>query len=316
MQSAVHTSTLARQPIPSMRTTTEEPTRVVRHHHTPSHSDRQVVANVSCPTTAPETTTAPLLPPALPSSIITQAPLQQRSQVPGMAVVGSVPSNKPSTPTSPFSGPYQQVTPISSIMRSSSIKASSSSTSGRRTSDSLTNPRSPYSRPAVIVEPPASPKPQPGSSHSPKRTYRRHPKKDPNAPEKWRSAYQLFRDDVNHELNGQEIPFSEMSKIHSKRWAELSDERRNMYFEQSKKDKDRYLQRMEQYEQTLEYRQYEEYLEEFYKQDSTVNRVGRPKGARAAKTKDKEPEDDSTFMQATMPYEQDDHQPQHPEGSS
>ncbi|KAJ2547669.1 hypothetical protein EV175_005127 [Coemansia sp. RSA 1933] len=101
------------------------------------------------------------------------------------------------------------------------------------------------------------------------RTYRRHPKKDPNAPEKWRSAYQLFRDDVNRELHGQDIPFSDMSKIHSKRWSELSKELSAKYFEQSNRDKEEYLRKMAAYELTLEYKQYIEYLHNFYKQDST-----------------------------------------------
>ncbi|KAJ2777569.1 hypothetical protein H4R18_005091 [Coemansia javaensis] len=120
-------------------------------------------------------------------------------------------------------------------------------------------------------------------------THGQHPKKDPNAPEKWRSAYQLFRDDVNRELQGQDIPFSEMSRIHSKRWAELDEQSRNMYTQRSDADKDEYLKKMAVYEQTDEYKagQYEAYLEQFYKQDSTVNRVGRPKGAKSAKSKGK-----------------------------
>ncbi|KAJ1667238.1 hypothetical protein EV178_001488 [Coemansia sp. RSA 1646] len=128
-----------------------------------------------------------------------------------------------------------------------------------------------------------------GFSGGTTRTYRRHPKKDPNAPEKWRSAYQLFRDDVNRELHGQDIPFSDMSKIHSKRWAELSEDLRVKYFEQSNRDKEEYLRKMAAYEQTLEYKQYGEYLHNFYKQDSTVNRVGRPKGTRSSASKGKDP---------------------------
>ncbi|KAJ1801561.1 hypothetical protein LPJ59_000182 [Coemansia sp. RSA 2399] len=122
------------------------------------------------------------------------------------------------------------------------------------------SPRSPQSPQSPIL-------PQ-----SPRRTYRRHPKKDPNAPEKWRSAYQLFRDDVNRELHGQDIPFSDMSKIHSRRWSELSKDLSVRYFEQSNRDKEDYLRKMAAYELTLEYKQYVEYLHNFYKQDSTVNR--------------------------------------------
>ncbi|KAJ1729977.1 hypothetical protein LPJ61_003263 [Coemansia biformis] len=150
--------------------------------------------------------------------------------------------------------------------------------------------RMPYTRPSTDASTPKSPQtPQaPALPHTPRRTYRRHPKKDHNAPEKWRSAYQLFRDDVNRELHGLEIPFAEMSKIHSKRWAELGDDAREAYFRRSKDDKDEYLKTMAVYEKTAEFKQYEAYLDEFYKQDSAVNRVGRPKGAKTARGKDRD----------------------------
>ncbi|KAJ2848917.1 hypothetical protein IWW36_002994 [Coemansia brasiliensis] len=132
--------------------------------------------------------------------------------------------------------------------------ASTSTVSRRR--GSRADPRSPYLRPAIDPQSPKSPQAQVQQlmPQSPRRTYRRHPKKDPNAPEKWRSAYQLFRDDVNQELHGQEIPFSEMSKIHSKRWAELDDHTRNMYFQRSRNDKEEYLRKMAIYEDTQEYK--------------------------------------------------------------
>ncbi|KAJ2722468.1 cysteinyl-tRNA synthetase [Coemansia sp. Benny D115] len=208
----------------------------------------------------------------------------------------------PKTPMSPFSGPYQHTPSISGVLRSSStrqrqrgqsISSVGASSSGKRR-DSRAEQKSPYARQSTDPQSPKSPKSpvSPLLSQSPRRTYRRHPKKDPNAPEKWRSAYQLFRDDVNRELHGQDIPFSEMSKIHSKRWSELSDEKRTTYFERSQRDKDDYLLKMSIYEQTPEFKQYEEYLDKFYRQDSTVNRVGRPKGTRSSKGKGKDPEVD------------------------
>ncbi|KAJ2458598.1 hypothetical protein GGF42_001971 [Coemansia sp. RSA 2424] len=135
--------------------------------------------------------------------------------------------------------------------RGQSISSVVASTSSRRR-DSRADSKRPYSRPSTDPDP-QSPK-SPVSPQSPKRTYRRHPKKDPNAPEKWRSAYQLFRDDVNRELQGQEIPFSEMSRIHSKRWTELSGDERATYVERSKIDKQDYKQKMDLYEQTLEFK--------------------------------------------------------------
>ncbi|KAJ1815274.1 hypothetical protein LPJ56_004618, partial [Coemansia sp. RSA 2599] len=201
-------------------------------------------------------------------------------------------------PESPFSGTYQHTPPISSIMRSPTMRQrqrgqsmSSVTTSGRRR-DSRSEHKLPYSRPTGDTQSPKSPQAQVSSAiaQSPRRTYRRHPKKDPNAPEKWRSAYQLFRDDVNRELHGQDIPFSEMSKIHSKRWAELGDEKRTVYFERSRQDKEEYAAKMAVYEKTPEFRQYSEYLDKFYKQESTVNRVGRPKGTKSSKARGKGPD--------------------------
>ncbi|KAJ2887001.1 hypothetical protein FB639_001458 [Coemansia asiatica] len=200
-------------------------------------------------------------------------------------------------PESPFSGIYQHTPPISKVMRSPTMRQrqrgqSISSVTSSRRRDSRSEHKLPYARPAGDTQSPKSPQAQIPSAlaQSPRRTYRRHPKKDPNAPEKWRSAYQLFRDDVNRELHGQDIPFSEMSKIHSKRWAELSDEKRAVYFERSRQDKEDYEAKMAVYQRTSEFRQYSEYLEKFYKQESTVNRVGRPKGTRSSKARGKGPD--------------------------
>ncbi|KAJ1719141.1 hypothetical protein LPJ53_006041, partial [Coemansia erecta] len=235
----------------------------------------------------------------------TQAPSMQ-IHTPYTQKTGSASTEDPSPlrtqiPTSPFSGPYQHTQPISSVMRSptmrqrqrgQSMSSATASTSSRRR-NSRAEHKSPYSRPTADA--PHSPKagrsPTPPTvPQSPRRTYRRHPKKDPNAPEKWRSAYQLFRDDINRELQGQDIPFSEMSKIHSRRWSELSDDKRNVYFQKSRRDKDEYVSKMAIYEQTPEFRQYNDYLEKFYQQESTVNRVGRPKGAKSSKGKGKGPD--------------------------
>ncbi|KAJ1995053.1 hypothetical protein GGI04_005856 [Coemansia thaxteri] len=64
-----------------------------------------------------------------------------------------------------------------------------------------------------------------------------------------------------------------MSRIHSRRWAELDNDVRATYFEQSRIDKEEYSQKMAFYEQTLEHKHYEEYLEQFYKQESTGHAV-------------------------------------------
>ncbi|KAJ1915387.1 hypothetical protein H4219_004352 [Mycoemilia scoparia] len=114
------------------------------------------------------------------------------------------------------------------------------------------------------------------SSTSPR--VHRHPKKDVNAPEKWKSAYQMFRDDLNRELADRNLDFVEMSKLHSEKWANLTPERRKWYEDRAKEAKDEYDRQMNIYRQTESYKQYQKYLDHFYAQEDTVGRVGRPKG--------------------------------------
>ncbi|KAJ2411553.1 hypothetical protein GGI10_004199, partial [Coemansia sp. RSA 2530] len=88
-----------------------------------------------------------------------------------------------------------------------------------------------------------------------------------------------------------------MSKIHSKRWSQLNGDERATYVERSKVDKQEYKQKMELYEQTLEFKQYDEYLDQFYRQESTVNRVGRPKGTQSSKSKGKSADRSTSRME-------------------
>ncbi|KAJ1938830.1 hypothetical protein FBU59_004321 [Linderina macrospora] len=160
---------------------------------------------------------------------------------------------------------------------------------------------SPYRRPGADPHSPRRPTseasyPQAGQAQSPqspqspsssKRKYKRHPKKDINAPAKWRSAYQLFRDDIYNELQGQGIEFGSMSKIQSERWRALDAAAKEQYEERVRLDRTRYEQQMEVYKHTTEYRTYQAYLERFHAQENTVNRVGRPRGRTNSRSRQK-----------------------------
>ncbi|OMJ07836.1 FACT complex subunit SSRP1 [Smittium culicis] len=120
-------------------------------------------------------------------------------------------------------------------------------------------------------------------SNSPyKRKYKKHPKKDPNAPEKWKSAYQLFREDLNKKLEHKKLSFVDLSKIHSDQWSNLDASRKMFYDELAKNAKDEYEKLMNQYRKSPQYKEYQEYLNQFYAQEDTVGRVGRPKGKKSS----------------------------------
>ncbi|KAJ1952824.1 hypothetical protein EC988_003343, partial [Linderina pennispora] len=205
-------------------------------------------------------------------------------------------SHRPSTDTTPV-GPAGFV-PGSLVITTSQLSPrprglSSASSAPSRTTrsrhSSHVSTASPYRRPGVDPHSPRLPTsetsyPQtrqgrsPQSPGSSKRKYKRHPKKDIHGPAKWRSAYQLFRDDIYQELQGQGIEFGNMSKIQSERWRALDAESKERYEERVRQDKARYEQQMEAYMQTPEYHAYQAYLERFHAQENTVNRVGRPRG--------------------------------------
>ncbi|PVV03738.1 hypothetical protein BB560_001804 [Smittium megazygosporum] len=111
-----------------------------------------------------------------------------------------------------------------------------------------------------------------------KRKYKKHPKKDPNAPEKWKSAYQLFREDINKKLEHKKLSFVELSKIHSDQWANLDPNQKKYYDDLAMTAKLEYEKKMAQYRKSPQFKEFQDYLNQFYAQEDTVGRVGRPKG--------------------------------------
>ncbi|KAJ1676918.1 hypothetical protein EV182_007244, partial [Spiromyces aspiralis] len=78
--------------------------------------------------------------------------------------------------------------------------------------------------------------------------------KDPNAPVRWKSAYQTFRDDLNRELADRNLDFVEMSKLHSEKWANLPPEQRKWYEDRAKTARENYERQMSVYRQTESYK--------------------------------------------------------------
>lgn len=96
-----------------------------------------------------------------------------------------------------------------------------------------------------------------------KRKYRRHPKADPNAPERPPSAYVIFSNQIREELRGQDLSFTEIAKVVGERWQILPADVREACEQQANTAKEKYYSELAEYKKTPEYAQYQEYLTEF-----------------------------------------------------
>ncbi|KAI1845718.1 hypothetical protein JX266_008083 [Neoarthrinium moseri] len=102
-----------------------------------------------------------------------------------------------------------------------------------------------------------------GSVSSTKRKYRRHPKPDENAPERPPSAYVLFSNKMREDLKGQNLTFTEIAKLVGENWQSLDRSEKEPYETQALDLKERYNRDMNEYKQTVHYKRYSEYLQEF-----------------------------------------------------
>jgi hypothetical protein len=96
------------------------------------------------------------------------------------------------------------------------------------------------------------------------RPYRRHPRPDPNAPHKPRTAYVLFGEHVRQDPALSHSSFIEIAKETGKRWKELSQEERAVIWETPAADRlQDYKKELDRYKQTENYQSYQTYLEGF-----------------------------------------------------
>jgi hypothetical protein len=110
--------------------------------------------------------------------------------------------------------------------------------------------------------------PQP-SQHAARMTrpYRRHPRTDPKAPHKPKTAYVLFGEHVRQDPALTHSSFTEIAKETGKRWRELSSEERIVIWETPAADRlQDYRKELERYKQTDNYQSYQTYLEGFKQQ--------------------------------------------------
>lgn len=96
------------------------------------------------------------------------------------------------------------------------------------------------------------------------RPYRRHPRPDPNAPRKPKTAYVLFGEHVRQDPALGRSSFVDIAKEQGKRWRDLSVDERLHNWETPAADRlQDYKDKLKKYKQTEDYRAYQTYLEEF-----------------------------------------------------
>jgi hypothetical protein len=110
-----------------------------------------------------------------------------------------------------------------------------------------------------------------------KRSYRRRPQPDDNAPRRPNTAYVLFANHVRNNEAPSGLSFTELAKETGRRWAELSpEEREDVWEKPAAKLMQEYRNELERYKKTESYQTHQEYLEEFktsgkrHKQESTA----------------------------------------------
>lgn len=99
------------------------------------------------------------------------------------------------------------------------------------------------------------------------RSYRRHPRPDPNAPHKPKSAYVLFGEHVRQDPTLSRSSFTDIAKETGRRWRTLSHEEQvNTWGAPADHRLGKYKEELECYKTTEEYQNYQMYLEKFKQQ--------------------------------------------------
>ncbi|KAL9636010.1 MAG: hypothetical protein Q9204_002410 [Flavoplaca sp. TL-2023a] len=105
-----------------------------------------------------------------------------------------------------------------------------------------------------------------------KRQYTHHPKPDPNAPQRPRSAYVIFSDSLRGELKGHALSFTQQSKIAGERWQDMPDSAKASWKQATDGAWNKYRADKLKYQDSDPYRRYQEYLAEFNDMQSSKKR--------------------------------------------
>ncbi|KAF2087681.1 hypothetical protein K490DRAFT_41763 [Saccharata proteae CBS 121410] len=114
-----------------------------------------------------------------------------------------------------------------------------------------------------------------------KRRYRRHPRPDPDAPKKPKTAYVNFADHLRTDPDICALSFVEIAKEVGRQWQCLAPEKKHEWERAAARDAQEYEAQMDQYKTTDSYRRYRDYLARFWHDHGSTKRV-KPEGASAS----------------------------------
>lgn len=109
---------------------------------------------------------------------------------------------------------------------------------------------------------------------SQKRQYTRHPKADPNAPQRPLSAYVLFSNALRDELKDSTLSFADKSKIVGDRWQNMPEQAKQRWRQQASGPWERYKSEQTRYQTTDSHRGYQAYLADFNASKPSKKRKG------------------------------------------
>jgi hypothetical protein len=106
-----------------------------------------------------------------------------------------------------------------------------------------------------------------------KRKYQRHARPDASSPLKPPSAYIMFSNDVRSELKQHNRSFTDLAKIIGDRWKNISTEEKDTYELNAQKAREEYLKKMQDYQKTETFKQYQKYLCDFKAENEAAGKI-------------------------------------------
>ncbi|KAF2737426.1 hypothetical protein EJ04DRAFT_488080 [Polyplosphaeria fusca] len=121
-----------------------------------------------------------------------------------------------------------------------------------------------------------------------KRRYRRHPRPDPNAPKKPKTAYVNFADQLRTEPDISSLSFVDIAKEVGRRWQVLPAEQKRVWESHAARAMQEFEAQMDEYKKTDSCRRYQAYLNDFKTQQAQAASAKRPTTSRTGSFNRKE----------------------------
>ncbi|KAF2119662.1 hypothetical protein BDV96DRAFT_610566 [Lophiotrema nucula] len=109
-----------------------------------------------------------------------------------------------------------------------------------------------------------------------KRRYRRHPRPDPNAPKKPKTAYVNFADQLRTDPGVANLSFVDIAKEVGRRWQVLPAEQKRIWESHAARAMQEFEAQMDEYKKTDSWRKYQSYVNDFKVQQAKAASAKRP----------------------------------------